>query len=140
MKRLIAGALVGLVLAVTVAPSAEAGGGRYRGGHGRRTGSEAAIGLGVGLVLGTFLGAAIASASPGVAAPVQAPTPVYITPPPQQWVAGHWETRWSPTLTQLQVWVPGYHDPYGNWIPGHYQTQVVQTGAWTQVWVPGHWE
>lgn len=127
MKRAIAIVLVGAVVIVLLGPQVEARG-------------EAAISLAVGILVGTILGAAIASPPPAIAGPA------YVVPgpgnygPPQQWVPSHWQNRWIPTTTQLQIWVPGYHDAYGRWTPGHYETQAIQSGTWTSIWVPAHWE
>ena len=68
----------------------------------------------------------------------------YYTTQPQQVLVspGHYETRYTPAVTQVQ------RDWYGRlitvvvrpagyaqvWVPACYQTQSVQ------VWVPGHWE
>ncbi len=125
MKRAIAVTLIGVLLVTSVVSPAQAGGG------------EAALVLGLGLLTGAILGVVAARPDPVVAAPA---VPAAVVYPRPQWMPGGWQTQWAPTVTQLQVWVPGHHDAYGQWTAGHYQTKLIQGGAWTQVWVPGHWE
>jgi hypothetical protein len=71
------------------------------------------------------------------------PEPYYCPPPPPppEYVPGHWETirEWFPG-TWERVWIPSYHDRWGNWVAGHYEERQTP-GRYVdrRVWVEGYY-
>lgn len=67
------------------------------------------------------------------------PPQPYYPPPPPDYTSGHWETirEWVPGAWE-RVWVPGYHDRWGNWVAGHYEDRQTP-GHYIEkkVWVEG---
>lgn len=107
MKKIIAFTLVGLVLALGLAPPAEA--------HG--FGPGFAVGAATGLVFGTLLAAPRVFYAPAPAY-YYAPAPVYVAPPPpvcyQTYAPGYWAT--------VPLSSGGYTTYQHQWVPDRHQT------------------
>jgi hypothetical protein len=86
------------------------------------------------------LGGLIAALPPPPVVIAPAPEHHY-RPPRQEYVSGHWEmTReWVPGAWE-RVWIPAYHDRWGNRAPGHYENRQVP-GYYEErrVWVEGYY-
>jgi len=65
---------------------------------------------------------------------IQPPPVYYYVPRP----AGSWSYRWVPRYVEVPVWVPGHWAPDGQWIAGHYQSRWSDYGAWEPYWVPSY--
>jgi len=65
---------------------------------------------------------------------VQPPPVYYYTPRP----AGSWSYRWIPRYVEIPVWMPGHWAPDGQWVAGHYEARWSDYGAWEPYWVPAY--